>query len=558
MGPEEDPISIFLVISGSRGQRMLFRYPFQETSVSYGKSINSPQRIKSISEDIFQNPYRLNTQSSSNQESTKNQSVLNGGSIYGFSDSELASLMAPKSILCDQKFELKIGHVKLIGYPVQVRTDGTCSGFQDLLELESLDNDVMINMVNVVMAIHANVDATVASHYQNICMMLGKALRHEEKRVRYLSNQHEIMVMEIDRIEDLPESEQNVHERTLAKSQLAKDIVSAFQSMCDYGIVNINVNGWLGLNYCFPHKIHKAEIRNTMIDTSKFNTYIRRIKPYHTLLLTDDDDNEHEENEIANLIKILPPDASPVLHRLITLSRPVKNFQTLCQDADISLPQIFQIVAHLIYWGKCIVIYPLAESNIYVLAESVPTEIDSKCSEEFTKKFPEQSLHNVFQKFSFPLTLGDYRNPLCNDKHVEHAQIVTWLLKKRLIKQLHTFVYMVPMAAIDLERDSEIDPVEQRNTFFQRFQLKGTGDKTIFDAFPVAMQLSIISVSYLVERDDMLFFLRMTKYFDGEHHLENIMYFENVSRSKLIICIDKFRSILITVQHQDAATVQLA
>ena len=272
------------------------------------------------------------------------------------------------------------------------------------------------------------------------------------------------MVSEIDRIEELPESEQNVHERTLKKSQLAKDIVSAFHSMCDYGIVNINVNGWLGLNYCFPHKIHKAEIRSTMIDTTKFNSYIRRIKLYHTLLLTDDDDNNDavsmsssaKTNEIANLIKLLPPDASPVLHRLITLSRPVKNFQTLCQDADISLPQIFQIVAHLIYWGKCIVIYPLAESNIYVLAESVPTEIDSKCSEEFRKKFPDQSLHNVFQKFSFPLTLGDYRNPLCNDKHVEHAQIVTWLLKKRLIKQLHTFVYMVPMAASDLERESEI------------------------------------------------------------------------------------------------------
>lgn len=30
--------------------------------------------------------------------------------------------------------------------------------------------------------------------------------------------------------------------------------------------------------------------------------------------------------------------------------------------------QIFQIAAHLVYWGKAIIIYPLCENNVYMLS----------------------------------------------------------------------------------------------------------------------------------------------------------------------------------------------
>lgn len=67
-----------------------------------------------------------------------------------------------------------------------MRTDGTCSGFQDLLELDDQDIDGgshgMINTLNVVFAIHSKVEVSVTIHYQNLCLMFGKALRHEEKR----------------------------------------------------------------------------------------------------------------------------------------------------------------------------------------------------------------------------------------------------------------------------------------------------------------------------------------------------------------------------------------
>ncbi|XP_054482895.1 GATOR complex protein NPRL3-like [Anoplopoma fimbria] len=58
---------------------------------------------------------------------------------------------------------------------------------------------------------------------------------------------------------------------------------------------------------------------------------------------------------------------SPAMVRLITTCSAVKNLQQLAQDADLALFQIFQIAAHLAYWGKAIIIDPLCENK-----ESMP------------------------------------------------------------------------------------------------------------------------------------------------------------------------------------------
>lgn len=31
-------------------------------------------------------------------------------------------------------------------------------------------------------------------------------------------------------------------------------------------------------------------------------------------------------------------------------------------------PQVFQIAAQLVYWGKAIIVYPLCENNVYMLS----------------------------------------------------------------------------------------------------------------------------------------------------------------------------------------------
>ena len=51
------------------------------------------------------------------------------------------------------------------------------------------------------------------------------------------------------------------------------------------------------------------------------------------------------------------------------------------------------------------------------------------------------------------------------------------------------------------------------------------------------------------------FLFRLTPYFRGNHHLEEVMYYENLRRSQLLTLIEKFRDVLFSCQHEDPVTL---
>lgn len=55
-----------------------------------------------------------------------------------------------------------------------------------------------------------------------------------------------------------------------------------------------------------------------------------------------------------------------------------------------------------------------------------------------------------------------------------------------------------------------------------------------------------------ISLQDIKMFSKLAKYFNGEFHVEEIMYRENVRRSQLMLLLDKFRECLITVEKEDA------
>ena len=44
---------------------------------------------------------------------------------------------------------------------------------------------------------------------------------------------------------------------------------------------------------------------------------------------------------------------------------------------------------------------------------------------------------------------------------------------------------------------------------------------------------------------------RLCRYFDGRHHLEEMMFYENIRRSQLLIVLDKFYEILVISHHEE-------
>lgn len=63
------------------------------------------------------------------------------------------------------------------------------------------------------------------------------------------------------------------------------------------------------------------------------------------------------------------------------------------------------------------------------------------------------------------------------------------------------------------------------------------------------------SEDYDIPSDDRKLLDRLCRlgYFNGNRHLEEIMYLENIRRSQLLQILDKFRDVLITCECEDPA-----
>ena len=111
-----NPVAIILVTSGTRGDRLLFRYPFEETENLQTSAPLCPTKprvhnpyAQKISEDrLNSNPNKASAQ------------LIRNGVLVGFEDRTLANLLAVKTTLCGSEFTVKIDDVRFVGFPIQI------------------------------------------------------------------------------------------------------------------------------------------------------------------------------------------------------------------------------------------------------------------------------------------------------------------------------------------------------------------------------------------------------------------------------------------------------
>ncbi|OWF39378.1 Nitrogen permease regulator 3-like protein [Mizuhopecten yessoensis] len=434
---------------------------------------------------------------------------------------------------------------------------------------------------------------------------LTVAVHYEERRRHYLSQQAKIMLGVHDEVAAMPEEDSNESpfSMILKRSSLAEDLKSMFESLCDNGVVKLLVNNFILVSFCLPHKIHRQPwaSRNLYIEPGRIQRCLERLRPYHGILLLTD---KH------SLQEFLPLDGTQSLNRLITVTNPLKSLQTLALEADLNLSQVFQMVSHLVYWAKATVIFPVCGTNVYVLSPTVV--LNSGLNEKFAATFQEKSLSVELSKFSYPVQLRDTRDILDHPKNQEEkVQIVLWLLQHRLIFQQHTYIFFVPplsrrkkKTSEDVSRIMPILPEDESLAFENRTEMQrassisdvasvnsdesvSIGSNSINAMFSKSPSSEIASDSSQVSEDmragnrfnqdglshlskeerecvlnvpaakspeDLKLFSRLCSYFNGKHHIEEIMYYENLHRAHLVTLLDKFRDVLIMCQYQDPAT----
>lgn len=78
-------------------------------------------------------------------------------------------------------------------------------------------------------------------------------------------------------------------------------------------------------------------------------------------------------------------------------------------------------------------------------------------------------------------------------------------------------------------------------------------------AFDEPDRTAVRRISAASNAEDLALMVKLFQmgYFKGAHHLEEIMYFENLRRSQLLQLLDKFRDVLIIYETEDPSIANL-
>lgn len=164
---ETNPMCVYLVKNDSKGDKLLFRYPFGNSNCTVKTNANEPCKRSLHRNASLDGVYY-------SQEQTD------------FPDDVISSLFAVKMDLCDRKFELKVNNIRFIGHPIQIQTGGS--------NRKKKPESPSIILINVVFALDAFARRQIAHCYYDLSKMIGIALGHEEKRCSYLSKQIKSML----------------------------------------------------------------------------------------------------------------------------------------------------------------------------------------------------------------------------------------------------------------------------------------------------------------------------------------------------------------------------
>lgn len=563
---EVNPLSVILVKSDSKDDRLLFRYPYQvqESKEADNQRRKNPFALVVSVEEALQTPVICS-------------SNINKGVLTGFSDKVLLSLFAVKTDLSNKKIELKVNDVRFVSHPtlLQLRTR------------QSERDDSGIMLINVVFALSAMASHSVVGCYNDLSQRIGVILKHEEKRCGFVSEQTQMMMTAHDECTTNNGSAFNV---ILEKSTLAQNIKKLYEDLCTTGLVNVTFNRWMTLSFCLPQKAHQWHLRGQIVQPEDIDRCLQALRPYHSLLLL------YSIEQLEHLINFTCLDSSPSLVKMLKQYSPMKNLQTLASDSDLTLSHVFELTAHLIYWAKATVIFPVCATNRYVISPNAPVDHDSSLIEKFSKAFPGMQLIPSIHEFSEPTSLLSKLDPLSKPTlQSSLVKTIIWMLQQHLLIQLHTYIQYMPTEGgvvgrtgkkygkspsprtssvlstsfpepSRTESESGASTVSEALDFIKQLNLENVSfastddDKQDYQEellldFPDEERSQIFKISAANTPEDLRLFARLCRkgYFEGNHHIEEIMYLENLRRSQLTQLLDKFRDVLVTYDTEDPA-----
>ncbi|CAF0725263.1 unnamed protein product [Rotaria sordida] len=425
---EKDLIAILLVVESVHDKNKLL-YKYEE--IKTYKGIHEPV--------TFYTPYSIVIAKDFDPPSVKDDDASRR-TFLNFDETTLSILTSPYSY--GNHVEVQVDDVIFVGHTL------------------GLENNKNLKSFAIFFALRAIAKASVILSYQEMSKRIGTAIRCEEQRASYLNQQYAKLISVIqqhdieanDRLTRIP-NEDNVKEREekdrtkeqiystmIEQSVLAATLKQIYIDLQVSGEINITINNWLNVSYCLPHRSIPIncplDIDYVVHVLSNAEQYL---KPYYGLLLVIDP---------SALLASLPTDSSSTLNTLVRHLRSSYSLSRLSIETSIPLSQIYRLTAHLLFWGRAKIIYPIHDDNIYIISPDSDISKHGSLSKMYKETFQNTSNYSTLQEtlaeYSDAITFYDHISRNDNETDLrERLQCVEWLLRHRLLIQVHYYYYLL-------------------------------------------------------------------------------------------------------------------
>ncbi|TPX31289.1 hypothetical protein SmJEL517_g05325 [Synchytrium microbalum] len=434
------------------GHQLLFSYP------AVPERKNAPRsRPRAASTSTGKANNRNNHKS--NKRSNEDEGIL------GFDVDFLSSVLSPKASLCDAKLEISVDMVTFVAQSTLLTSGGVSHesssninqddvSAASVSDGEASPNETRLTMFTLAFAMEADDPMSfgrqvAAAH--RVISKVAMALKEEQLKNDYVLHEMEIILGIRETFDDNPEEQVK---EMIKKSSLAKALADVYTSY-------------------------------TSSDASSYPP--QGLRPYHALLLL------HDPEEI--LADLPPPGVLQSLYprelaNLIPLVTPTQSFAELSDKSRYSMEVLYLLAGHLIFWRKARIIDAINLKNIYVLSSQAG--MDANLFKESRARFPRLDVLKFLSDLSFPRPLSQVVP--AKEQQAMHLELVTYLLRRGLLRQLHLYLNLLPSSQ-DINRSDYARMIARtlRPSFIPMFE-------------------------------------QLVHYMDGKHHLEEVVFLESLSR----------------------------
>ncbi|VDO04967.1 unnamed protein product [Rodentolepis nana] len=381
--------------------------------------------------------------------------------------------------------------------------------------------------------------------------------------------------LKLDKLKDAETSSHcdpyRVYGHIAKKSQLCGELAQILTQVTSSGRVNVKIYNKYSVFFCLPFKAYGIMPFGMKMITTPRPCWpairpgavwraMQRLRPYHTLLLTT------RKRFLHSYAGSFPEDVNQSLESFVEDLSPLSSLASMSNRGH-SQEDCLKVALWLIYHGHAIIISPIVSTNAYTLAPLSHYWLQPKVIVQFAAQFPKLNFAEVLASFSDYYTLGERFSGESPAKFwsklssTECADLVAWLLRRRLIIQLHTYILpLFPRSEVGKGSEASVEALDDSTECeFVRIHAN-CGGELLQKALPTEASRHLILEHYreTIQRyPDMLhLFLRLLSHLPA--HIEELMFLEFVDRRTLINCIQLFSTFLMTVRLPDPVTACFA